>query len=100
NQTAQPLTATSAHTLLWFTDEVGGTGSTTAPTPITSSVGSTAYYVANLNTEGCEGPRVAIEVVVTALEVPVVAFSYENSEYCSNETNPVAIGATDFTTGG
>ncbi|HRD42544.1 MAG TPA: hypothetical protein PLN30_02280, partial [Ferruginibacter sp.] len=44
NATASPLTATGTN-LFWYTSASGGTGSSTAPTPSTSTVGSTNYYV-------------------------------------------------------
>jgi hypothetical protein len=63
--TATALTATGT-SLLWYTASTGGTGLTTAPIPSTASVGSTIYYVSQTLT-GCEGPRAAITVNVTAL---------------------------------
>jgi len=63
--TANPLTAATEGTgLLWYTMETGGTGSTTAPTPDTSSVGSASYWVASTNANGCESARVEIVVNV------------------------------------
>ena len=61
---ATPLTATGTN-LLWYTVATGGTGSTTAPTPSTATVGSTTFYVSQ-TTGTCEGPRAAIVVNVTA----------------------------------
>jgi gliding motility-associated-like protein len=45
--TATALTATpvSGSNLLWYTAATGGTASSTAPTPTTTTVGSTTYYV-------------------------------------------------------
>jgi gliding motility-associated-like protein len=48
NSPASPLTATAdpGNTLIWYgTAPTGGTPNATAPTPSTSSVGSTTYYV-------------------------------------------------------
>ena len=67
NSSESPLTATalSGHTLLWYVVPTGGTGSPTAPTPSTSSVGSTTYYVSQ--TDGVdESPRAAIVVNIVA----------------------------------
>ncbi|WP_432671730.1 LamG-like jellyroll fold domain-containing protein [Flavobacterium sp. SM2513] len=62
---ASPLTATSSATgLLWYTVASGGTGSTTAPIPSTTTFGSTTYWVSSTNANGCEGPRVAIQVKI------------------------------------
>ena len=71
NATAAVLTATAAanHTLRWYTVATGGTGSTTAITPITTTSGTFTFYVAQVNTSGCEGPRVAITVTVSPATV-------------------------------
>ena len=52
NATATALTATalSGYSLQWYTQAVGGTASSTAPTPITSTTGSTTYYVSQKQT--------------------------------------------------
>ncbi|MFN3753916.1 beta strand repeat-containing protein, partial [Flavobacterium sp.] len=66
NVTASPLTATpsTGGTLNWYgTNAVGGTSSSTAPTPSTTTLGSTTYYVSQ-TIGGCESPRAAIVVTV------------------------------------
>ncbi|NJM79010.1 MAG: LamG domain-containing protein [Flavobacterium sp.] len=67
NATASQLTAISDGTgLLWYTSQTGGMGEITAPTPDTSSLGSTYYWVSSTNDGGCESiNRAPIEVVVT-----------------------------------
>jgi glycosidase len=81
NATAVPLTATGTN-LLWYTVPTGGTGSPTAPTPATTTVGSTTYYVTQ-NT-GCESPRAPIVVNVTATTpAPTVT---PTVTYCQNAT--------------
>ncbi len=71
SSTAIPLTATGSN-LLWYTTATGGVGSATAPTPITITAGSTTYYVTQ-TLNGCESPRAAIIVDITATPaVPVV----------------------------
>lgn len=87
-------------TVTWFTDAEGGTGSTVAPTPATTVDGTTSYYVAYVNAEGCEGARAEIQVVVNPTIVPVVEFTYDETEYCSMSTNPVINLAAGFETGG
>lgn len=62
NGTATVLSASGTN-LLWYTASTSGTGSSTAPTPSTATVGSTTYYVSQ--TAGCESPRLAITVTVT-----------------------------------
>ncbi|MFP3366996.1 hypothetical protein R0J93_25470, partial [Pseudoalteromonas sp. SIMBA_148] len=78
NATAEQLTATATgtYTLLWYTQATGGTGNTTAPTPDTSVVGTTSYYVVNVDTNGCEGPRAEIVVNVSDTITPELTFSY------------------------
>ncbi len=60
---AAKLTATGTN-LKWYTTESGGTGSTTAPTPSTSTVGTTVYYVSA--TGSCESSRSSITVNVVS----------------------------------
>jgi 1,4-alpha-glucan branching enzyme len=69
NATATALTATGT-SLLWYTTATGGTGSTTAPTPSTASVGNTIYYVSQ-TLNSCEGPRLAITVTVNTGTVSI-----------------------------
>jgi hypothetical protein len=89
NATATQLTATGTN-LIWYTTATGGTGSATAPTPSTSTVGSTTYYVSQTTT-GCEGSRAAITVTVSALApLPTVTSPVT---YCQNVT-AVALAAT------
>ncbi len=101
-QTATALTATApaGYTLLWFTVPVDGIGDVNAPTPSTATAGTTTYYVSLVNSIGCVGPRVPIEVIVNQLITPVVQFSYDATNYCENAANPVLVTAAGFTTGG
>ena len=67
--TASPLSATTGTNgtgLMWYTTATGGTGSTSAPTPDTSTAGSTSYWVSSTNANGCESERVEIMVNVNA----------------------------------
>ncbi|MBF2709570.1 Ig-like domain-containing protein [Flavobacterium soyangense] len=81
-----PLVATASAncTLNWYTLPSGGIASGTSPTPITTVVGSTTYYVSQTNTTtNCESPREAIIVTVNPLPTaPIV----NNINYCNNET--------------
>jgi gliding motility-associated-like protein len=101
NNVAEPLTATAStgYTLLYFTEEVGGTGETTI-TPSTALTGTTTYYVANVSDTGCVGQRVAIEVVVNELTPQVATFNYNASAYCSMGSNPTISLSEGFATGG
>lgn len=66
NSPAIALTVTPATgtTLKWYTVATGGTASTTSPTPLTTAVGNTTYYVSQTNGI-CESIRVPIVVTVT-----------------------------------
>lgn len=57
------LSATGSN-LVWYTTATGGSGSPTAPTPTTTSSGSTIYYVSQ-SSGGCESPRTPISVIVS-----------------------------------
>ncbi|NDP26061.1 MAG: T9SS type B sorting domain-containing protein [Flavobacterium sp.] len=73
NEIASQLTATASadSTLNWYTIPTGGVSSATSPTPATTIVGSTKYYVSQTTTAtGCEGPR--SEIIVTVNPLPLV----------------------------
>ena len=69
---ATALTATGAN-LLWYTAATGGTGSVTAPTPLTVSVGTTSYWVTQ-TLNGCESARTEIVVTVN-VAAPTTTFA-------------------------
>mgnify|MGYP000392141188 CR=1 FL=1 len=68
NATSTALTATgiTGLTLKWYTGPTGGTASTVAPKPSTSTVGKTPYYVSQSvpGSSTCEGPRTVINAIV------------------------------------
>jgi hypothetical protein len=64
NAIATALTATGT-SLKWYTVATGGIGLTTAPTPITTALGITNYYVSQ-TTITCESSRATIAVVIKA----------------------------------
>jgi len=68
NSAATQLTANavSGNTLTWYNNSGLTGGSTSAPTPITTSSGSTNYYVTQENIYGCVSNSSAISVSVTA----------------------------------
>ncbi len=82
NAAAVPLTATGSN-LLWYTVPSGGTGSSTAPTPVTTTTGAISYYVSQ--TVGCEGPRSQINVVVNALPVSSVTGQTNINCFAAND---------------
>ncbi|NCC98075.1 MAG: fibronectin type III domain-containing protein, partial [Bacteroidia bacterium] len=72
--------------LLWYDASTGGTGTTTTPTQSTTTAGTYTKYVAQ-KTSGsdcCEGDRIAVEIVVSALpDAP----SIEDQSVCQNSGN-------------
>ncbi|MFT3682518.1 MAG: PKD domain-containing protein [Ferruginibacter sp.] len=101
NQPAAALTATGT-SLKWYTVATGGTGTSTAPIPSTSTVGSIKYYVSQVS--GCgESPRAEIEVVVKSS--PSATISYSQVTLCNvvnsgTTPNPPVNVALTGTTGG
>ena len=92
NTTATALSATGT-ALKWYTVATGGTSSGTAPTPLTSTVGSTTYYVSQtVNT--IESPRAAIVVTINA--APSTPTITTPVTYCQNATT-TALSATGTT---
>lgn len=94
NETSTALTATGTN-LLWYTTAAGGSGNATSPTPSTSTVGTTNYYVTQ-TTNGCESSRAIITVtVVTIPAAPTVPTS--SVTYCQNATAaPLTATGTDL----
>ena len=86
---ATALSATGTN-LLWYTAATGGTGSTTAPIPSTTSVGTTNYYVTQ-TVGGIESSRTVIAVTVNA--IPTAPAVTTPVTYCQNAT-AVALTAT------
>jgi 1,4-alpha-glucan branching enzyme len=80
NATATALTATGT-SLLWYTTATGGTGSTAAPTPSTTTTGNTIFYVSQTLSCG-EGQRAAIIVTINATPAAPMATGIVN--YCQN----------------
>jgi gliding motility-associated-like protein len=100
NVTSTPLSATpSAGGLLnWYgTNATGGTASATAPTPPTTTVGPTTYYVSQ-SIGGCEGPREPLVVTVNSLP-PATAVN--TGPYCAGATiNLSSSGGTGYSWAG
>ena len=70
--TATQLSATGSN-LLWYTVSSGGTGSSTTPTPVTSSQGIFDFYVSQ-TVNGCESQRTHITVNVYLIPTtPVIS---------------------------
>ncbi len=88
NAVAVPLQANGVN-LLWYTTATGGTGSPVAPTPSTTIIGTTTYYVTQ--TIGCESPRLPIVVNITATTAAPTVTSPVS--YCQNAAS-TALTAT------
>jgi len=81
NDVAAQLSATGSN-LLWYTVPTNGTGSLTAPTPSTNTVGTTHFYVSQ-TVSSCESPRTEIAVTITATPLePAATTAYT---YCQND---------------
>lgn len=83
--TAVPLSATPASvtdTLKWY--DAVPTLLTSAPTPNTSSAGSTTYYVSQKTALGCEGAKRTITVTINA--TPIAPPSTSPVTYCQDAT--------------
>ncbi len=82
NAIAIPLTAGGVN-LLWYINATGGIGSTTAPTPPTTTVSTTEFYLSQ-TVNGCESPRDSIEVIV--LEDAITGFNFSIKYGCTRDT--------------
>jgi len=75
--TASVLSATGT-AIKWYTVATGGTALTSAPTPLTTTVGTTNYFVSQ-TTNTCESSRAVISVDITApiVKIPLhVGWNY------------------------
>lgn len=100
NDPANALTASVSpgHQLQWFTTATGGTGNTTLPTPNTSTVGTTTYYISQVNTTtGCESDRAVI--IVNVSFIPVVTKSTPiNPGNCATPTGQINLEGLNAST--
>jgi gliding motility-associated-like protein len=92
NQPANAL-GPGGNEYLWYTTASGGSGSTTAPVPSTSTTGVTTYYVSQTQ-NNCESNRDSVKVVVnTGFSAPASA----DVTYCQNATaNPLTPNGTGY----
>lgn len=65
NASSNSLTAVGTN-LLWYPSATGGVGSSTAPTPTTSTAGTYSFFVSQ-TVNGCESPRSQLDVTVLPL---------------------------------
>lgn len=91
NQTASALTATGSN-LQWYTSATGGTASSTAPTPSTSTEGVTSYWVSDAS-GSCESARTEIQVTVSgSLDVTAVVTDVNCNGDCDGAINVTVQG--------
>jgi gliding motility-associated-like protein len=83
NSNSVALSATGSN-LLWYPSATGGGGSSTAPVPDTSVVGTTSYWVSQTTT-GCESPRSEIKVIINQIAAAPIVNSPLN--YCQNSAS-------------
>ncbi|WMW77971.1 LamG-like jellyroll fold domain-containing protein [Flavobacterium sp. 20NA77.7] len=90
--TATALVATpiSGYSLQWYTTATGGTASTTAPTPLTTSVGSTIYYVSQK--QNSSTVTTTTSAGVTASYVSGLTFGQTFQVSTTSRINSLAIG--------
>lgn len=87
-ETANALTATTTNSdlsLRWYMSETGG-NSISTPTPSTNVVGSTQYYVAQITSDGFEGPRTLITVIVHENPVAPIIIANGSTSICTGTT--------------
>jgi len=89
--------AGTGSTLTWFAQPSGGAGTATAPIPITTSIGSTDYYVSQQNNYGCISARTLIKVTVDAVPVPTLAGSV-NPATCASASGSITLAGLNPST--
>lgn len=95
--TALNASATGGNTLMWYNNAALLNGTVTAYTPLTTSTGTTNYYVTQENSYGCKSSAATISVTV----VPIISNNTigNNQTICAGAT-PNTLTQTSTTTGG
>ena len=101
--TPMPLTATGQN-LEWYSSATGGTGTTTAPIPMTASPLALDYFVSQ-TVNGCESDRALLHVEV--LSKPTAQIAVSQTVFCQGDTIELFYSGTgtpsmtyDWNTGG
>jgi hypothetical protein len=92
--TALSATALTANTLRWYTQPTGGTYTTTAPVPSTTTAGTYTYYVSQANANNDESMRAAITVTVNALPATPVITASGSTTFCTGGSVDLTSSAT------
>jgi PKD domain/Ig-like domain CHU_C associated/Secretion system C-terminal sorting domain len=96
--TALAATALTGNTLRWYTQATGGTYTTTAPVPSTTTAGTYTYYVSQANANNDESMRAAITVVVNALPATPVITTSGSTSFCTGGSVDLTSSATSGNT--
>lgn len=92
--TALTATALSGNSLRWYTQPTGGTYTTTAPVPSTTTAGTYTYYVSQANANNDESMRTAITVLVNALPATPVITASGSTSFCTGGSVNLSSSAT------
>lgn len=89
---AVPLTATAliGNTLRWFATASGGTGSVTAPTPNTSTIGDYFFYVDQLTPSNCSSVSRAV-ILVRVNPIPTFTITSFNPSSCGGNEGRIRL---------
>ncbi|MEY4286529.1 MAG: hypothetical protein RL511_607 [Bacteroidota bacterium] len=92
--TALTATSLSGNSLRWYTQPTGGTYTTTAPVPSTTTAGTYTYYVSQANANNDESMRTAITVIVNALPATPVITASGSTTFCTGGSVDLTSSAT------
>lgn len=81
--TAMTANALIGNSLRWYTQPTGGTYTTTAPVPSTTTAGTYTYYVSQANVGNDESMRAAITVVINALPATPIITAGGSTTFCT-----------------
>jgi gliding motility-associated-like protein len=91
---ATPTALTAAgQSILWYANASGGTGSSLAPTPLTTIVGSTNYFVSQ-SIFGCESPRATLPVTINAYPSSNAGIDFETDKDTVNLAATISANQT------
>ena len=96
---ALSITPSNGATLNWYDVSEGGTVLSSAPTPVTSEVKVTSYWISQtLTSTGCESDRTEVKIIINALpNLSIVVADSGSQNIClGSEINLVASGATNY----
>lgn len=90
---APPLSANATGTgLTYYTTPTGGVGTTVAPVPSTTTLGTFTYYISQV-IAGCESPRTPVNITIAA--PPIISLS-NNGPLCPGDNLVITLSGTDI----